>query len=178
MNSIFIELSLLKIVKGVLGDVVPANAKGIFEGEKIDGFVFQNVSNEQLWKLDQLFLTPAYVRSLIKVEVQNLLINSFYYSVCSTIETPPQFHDEETFFHLSDGNYMGKYDIHLLYPCSLDDFNEEYININKSELCDAFLKSLSKQNAFEFKGDFVKNLDRYDDRDIIKTNLKSKSLIL
>ncbi len=160
MNRIFIKATDIDPVTEILGgEFDKTKASTSIDGQRVDGYLL-TLTNDLLWKLDQFFSVPANMRYKIIAETDSETSKAFCYLPNPAANNISSGHDIKTFNHFADNNNMGLYDIHLLFPCSLDNFDESYIKPVTCELCDQFLDAAHDRSSLEFKGDFVKKLKR------------------
>ena len=159
MHKIFVDKEMFGAVTKIIIDKNFDIGYAIINEQQIDGYVFY-LNDEQLWQMDRFFLTPIYVRKEVSVHSKEMIFNAYYY-IQENNNYHFDFYNADIFNHLIGKNKLGKYDLHLLFPCSLYDFNEMQESQAPSDFVVQFLNSLRDRNDLEFKGDFVKKLSRY-----------------
>ena len=138
------------------------------------------LNEKQLWSLDQWKEIPALRRSSILLNQKECEIYVRNEDFLDVIQEESITNSLEFFRHCRDLTKTGMCDLHLLFPCSLDnntiasklrrDDNicslksaNSLRNVDETEvskLSEFFLQKLLENNRAELQGDFVKDISR------------------
>lgn len=155
------------------------------QNAKVEGNVAL-LTSEQLWRLDQWMDIPLYRRISISVTLDEEAADLFIYLINENIncrqrkkQTVDINDSMKAFTDKQELNRMGLCDIHLIYPCSFDQYDsskERNSGINKKlgnpyrietpeelqtyEISEYFIDKLTENSNYEFNDTFITSIHR------------------
>lgn len=123
--------------------------------EQVSGLLCET-TDELLWAMDQWKGVPLLRRTAAQTSCGEVYI---YENNSAAVCEPPELPLEdalEQFSHLYAENELGKCDVHLMFPCSFENFHYPVEDAAVTDVVTAdFLSQVNRANAEEFNGEYL-----------------------